>query len=81
MYQARYRAYCNAQGRDPEAQMQHDATAFPGGVMTGYILWVRDQWVQWRAAHPSANRFASAEEHDAFDTWLRLTYPEVHDDR
>jgi len=37
----RYLEYCRAMGRtDPEEQMEADEEKFPGGCMTGFILWI-----------------------------------------
>lgn len=49
-YQPYYLAYCRAEGRTPEAQLAHDDARFPGGVMTGYILWIAEQWRRFAAA-------------------------------
>jgi len=46
----RFRAYANAQGRTPAEQLDHDREAWPGGHMTGYILWMADRRRALRAA-------------------------------
>jgi hypothetical protein len=38
-YCQQYLDYCAEQGRTPEAQDKHDREQYPGGCMTGYILW------------------------------------------
>lgn len=35
-----YLAYATAHGRTPEAQLAADRATYPGGNMTGFILWV-----------------------------------------
>lgn len=35
-----YLAYATAHGRTPEAQLEADRVTYPGGNMTGFILWV-----------------------------------------
>ena len=39
-YSTRYLAYCAALGRSPDEQLAYDREAWPGGCMTGFILWV-----------------------------------------
>lgn len=43
-YNPRYLAYAAAHGRDPEAMLAHDAEAWPGGNMTGFLLWISERW-------------------------------------
>lgn len=42
-----YLAYCTAQGRTPDAQRAHDVTAWPGGRMCGFILWMSAAYRAW----------------------------------
>lgn len=75
-YQPRYLAYCRAHGRDPEAQISHDRERWPGGAMTGFILWIRERWQAWakETKHPMHrqgwNAFRGPEDHANFDAWL-----------
>lgn len=34
-----YAAYCSESGRTPEGQIEYDKQQFPGGCMTGFIIW------------------------------------------
>lgn len=40
----RYLAYCEAHGNNPTSQLAADRKMWPGGSMTGYMLWVNRQW-------------------------------------
>ncbi|MBB6306261.1 hypothetical protein [Xanthobacter tagetidis] len=69
-YQPRYVAYCIAQGRKPEDQLQHDRVRWPGGKMTGFILWLREM-LQVYAAEPGRYSLsAGIADHDHYDAWL-----------
>lgn len=50
----RYAAYARAHGRTPRAQLAHDALTWPGGRMTGYILWVDEQKQRFASAYPES---------------------------
>lgn len=47
----RYVAYAVAHGRSPEDMLAHDRSAWPGGVMAGFMLWMSDRWQEWRSLH------------------------------
>lgn len=49
---SRYVAYARAHGKTPEAMAQADKAAWPGGSMTGFILWIAKQRRQFAALHP-----------------------------
>jgi len=78
----RYVAYAASQGRSPSEQMAHDDIEYPGGIMTGFILWIPNAWREWakdkklspeKVKQLRSNR-ASQEQHDDFDGWLREKY-------
>jgi len=64
----RYVAYAKAHGTTPEAMIEEDRVNWPGGVMTGFILWIGDHWRAWLAErglpsdHPKSD-----EDHASFD--------------
>jgi hypothetical protein len=60
--QSRYVAYCLAHGAtSPEEMLARDTEQYPGGCMTGYILWISWKWREWPGA---------AWDHEGFDAWL-----------
>lgn len=70
--QPRYAAYCITLGaRSREEMVERDAAAYPGGKMTGFLLWIDAGWRTWdekRGGKPQASR--SAADHAAFTEWL-----------
>ena len=67
----RYVRFATVHGRTSEAQMVHDRERWPGGVMTGFILWMSARWVQWRALrHIPRDAPLSEADHRDFDEWL-----------
>lgn len=68
----RYLAYAAFHGHsDPEAMLAADAVKWPGGCMTGFVLWVQARWWQWASATGRADLEAlTPAEHDHFTGWL-----------
>lgn len=75
----RYAAYARAHGRTPEAMLEHDRGAWPGGRMTGFMCWIADRWRAWwerRRTRPGAGRSLDVHvkddaDHVDFDAMLR----------
>lgn len=64
----RYVAYATAHGRDPDAQLEHDREAWPGGAMCGFVLWIGERWTAWRREHGRRQwEPLSAADHESFD--------------
>lgn len=67
----RWLAYCAANGRSPDAQAAHDEEAWPGGRMTGYILWISAKWREWcDLVKLPRGHYMGPVEHKAFDVFL-----------
>ena len=49
----RYAMYAMAHGRSILAQQAFDDTTYPGGCMTGFILWIAGRKRAFAAAHPA----------------------------
>lgn len=64
----RFARYAAVNGRSPEEQLAHDAGQFPGGKMTGFMLWISERWVEFRAAHQLSRD--AIPDHAKFDAWL-----------
>jgi len=71
----RYIAYAKDSGYTPEEMLEVDHDRWPGGVMTGFILWIRDEWDMWiRENYPGHRRSSlvlSAKDHKDFNRWLQ----------
>jgi len=66
----RYLAYAKAHGTlDPEAVLARDRERYPGGCMTGFIVWLGYRWAEWLKA-TGRRRPLTEEDHAAFDAWL-----------
>ncbi len=66
-----YAAYAAAHGRTPAEQLAHDTAHWPGGRMTGFLLWMSEQWAAFDAEHGHRpNRTRPPEEHAQFAAWL-----------
>jgi hypothetical protein len=50
-YNSRYLAYCKSNNNTPDQQKQIDLVDWPGGKMTGFILWMKEQWYKFYAEH------------------------------
>lgn len=68
----RYLAYCIDKGASsPGEMLDRDHETWPGGVMTGFILWTSARWREWREATGWPDRSPVSEEQQrAFDNWL-----------
>jgi len=69
-YQPRYVAYALAQGRTPEAQLEHDREAWPGGCMTGFWLWIRERRDEFRRISPESFMYGEIFDYQAWDAFL-----------
>lgn len=71
----RYLAYCRSKGNTPEQQSQIDLVDYPGGKMTGFILWTKQHWMDfYRENELDPNGIYSGIQEE-FDKWLNNKYP------
>lgn len=69
----RYAAYARAHGRSPDAMMEYDRAAWPGGVMCGFSVWISEQKEAFWRSCPSAflDRYTIGD-HNAWTAFLQL---------
>jgi hypothetical protein len=51
-FTAEFTAYSSAHNRTPQDQLEADSQEYPGGRMTGFILWVGRALRAFKAEHP-----------------------------
>lgn len=69
----RYVEYARANGMTPEAMLEHDREAWPGGQMCGFILWIGEKWAEFKRLHglPPREPACYPPYEDMFDSWLK----------
>lgn len=77
----RYLAYCRSQGHpDPAKMLASDREKWPGGSMTGFILWSNERIAEFLRENPQHKMNGSLRNvgaHEAYDAWLLVKYPIV----
>lgn len=74
MFSPRFAAYARSQGLAAQQALEADTERYPGGQMTGFILWISAKWQAWDAMHKHAsNHVRDAKEHGEFDEWIGAT--------
>ena len=66
----RFALYARAQGRKPQAQLDHDREEYPGGCMAGFILWMGPFFRRFATECPEHYVGNAIHDHAAFDRWL-----------
>lgn len=68
----RYVAYAEAHGKTPEAMLEFDRKAWPGGCMTGFIRWIDAHKRAFWRVRPEAflDRYTILDQ-EAFSAFLR----------
>lgn len=51
-YSRPYAAYCASSGLEPDECLRRDEEEFPGGCMTGFILWIGARRREYASRHP-----------------------------
>ena len=46
-YNPRYVAYARSHGHTPDAMLETDNREWPGGCMTGFMLWLGARWTDF----------------------------------
>lgn len=68
----RYVAYAKAHGMSPAQRSAQDEVDWPGGCMTGYLLWIQERWSVWLGSVGLPHDYpCGPEQHADFDAWLR----------
>jgi hypothetical protein len=82
-YNRRYVAYAKEHGRTVAEQLAHDAVAWPGGKMIGFILWNNERIAEYAKINPDAffrpiltpwDRHGGRPkimDHESYDAWLQ----------
>lgn len=68
VWNPRFLVYCN--GVDPEAVLRRDGTIYPGGKMTGFLLWSAAILKEFERVRPTAFLHGSLVDQAAYDAWL-----------
>jgi hypothetical protein len=78
----RYVSYAKSFGNTPAAQLAQDRTVYPGGIMTGFTLWIQRRWTEWveefklkpNPGWKKRDVILTAQDQDAFTSWLQKQY-------
>lgn len=67
----RYIAYSAAHDKTPDEMLEYDKNRFPGGVMVGFMLWIKEQWCAFaRVRGWEHNYLKDHQDYIDFDAWL-----------
>lgn len=73
-FQLRYRAYARDHGMTSEQMLAYDKKCYPYALLTPYLFWISQKWLEWGALHPQAKIY-SAKEESGFERWLEELIP------
>ncbi len=51
-FQPNFVAYAIAHGKEPQQMIDFDSKKYPGGCMTGFILWISEMKTYFYSCHP-----------------------------
>ena len=71
MYQKRYIAYAKYHGKTPQEIYEHDKEQFPGGRMTGFIIWINKMRLNFIKTHPEFSLHGCITNHEAFTKFIQ----------
>ena len=77
-YTRRYQSYCRAHGHTPKQQRAQDDSDWPGGCMTGFIIWSTGEVADWKTELGLTGKNARPLlqcEVEALDDYLDQLYP------
>lgn len=66
----RYVTFAAAYGRTPDEQLVYDDECWPGGRMTGFVLWIAAAWRAFWMALTEARGWSVTRANGDFDRWL-----------
>jgi hypothetical protein len=67
----RYLAYCIAHSKTPDEMMAHDIQRWPGGCMTGFLMWSGQKLAEAMKSHPEWFLNSTLRNHTEYDAWLQ----------
>jgi hypothetical protein len=67
----RYVLYAQHHGRTPEEQLEWDRALWPGGMMSGFSLWIEQRKQEFRGIHPEACLDSGIIDIHAWDEYLK----------
>lgn len=74
-WNTRYLAYAADHGHagDPDGMLVEDQDRWPGGAMTGFMVWIRERWQEFCKVRPDTDpNYHTSAVHAAFDYWLGI---------
>lgn len=72
LWNPRYVAFAASNGLTPEAQLDADRAAYPGGCMVPFMAWISERKAAFRKAVPMAMMGDAIVDHDAFTLFLEI---------
>jgi len=82
-YSHRFLVYCHTLGKTPTECLRYDCALYPGGKMTGFIIWGHQQIAAYLAEHPESFTGDRLLDQTKYDAWLDERYDfheEVNDE-
>jgi hypothetical protein len=76
-FNPRYVLYASVHGLSPEAMLERDKEAYPGGVMTGFMLWMGRRKAEFEKENPDALLNGYVYDHVAYDEFLERRAKEL----